>query len=51
VDAERITMPEYLALIHFRETVDGDNDLPPPSTDDVNAMFLRMERAGISKVN
>ena len=45
-------MPEYLALIHFRETTDGDGESPPPpSTEEVNAMFLRMERAGIAKVN
>lgn len=43
-------MPEYLALIHYRNTEDGDTS-PPPSAEDVTAAFIRMERAGIAKVH
>lgn len=44
-------MPEYLAIIHYRNQQDDDGAGQPPSVDDVNAAFLRLERAGIAKVH
>ncbi len=44
-------MPEYAALIHHHGIANEDVEEAPPSADDVNAMFLRMERAGIGKVH
>lgn len=45
-------MPEYLALVHHRESgEEGGNDSPPPSADEVTAAFMRMERMGIAKVH
>lgn len=44
-------MPEYLALIHHRNATDeGDDVGPPPSVEDVNAAFMRMDKLGIAKV-
>lgn len=43
-------MPEYLALTHYRNaTSDEGEPLEPPSVDEVNDMFARMESAGIGK--
>ena len=51
-DAERITVPEYLALVHYQNAnASDDADQAPPSVDDVNDMFLMMERAGIARLN
>lgn len=45
-------MPEYLALLHHHNLANEDGGEPePPSPEDVNAMFLRMERSGIGKVH
>lgn len=45
-------MPEYLALVHHRSATDEDGDVgPPPTVDDLNAAFMRMERMGIAKVH
>lgn len=43
-------MPEYSALIHFHRQ-DDDQPGPPPSTDEMAAAFMRMDRAGIAKVH
>lgn len=44
-------MPEYLALVHYRQSTDGDGDgAPPPTADEMNAAFMAMDRAGIAKV-
>lgn len=52
-DAERITMPEYLALSHFHNQAHNDDDAEPdiPQPGDVTEMFLRAERAGLAKVH
>ena len=44
-------MPEYAALLHHHNLANEDGEESPPSVDDVNAMFLRMERAGIGKIH
>lgn len=43
-------MQEYSALIHHYGLANEEGEEAPPSADDVNDMFLRMERAGIGKV-
>lgn len=51
-DAERITMPEYLALVHHRNATSGEDEAPPPfDPGELNALFLRMERSGIVSLN
>ncbi len=44
-------MPEYAALIYHYEQASSDGDEAPPSVDEVEGMFLRMERAGIGKIH
>lgn len=45
-------MPEYLAISHFHNATNSDGAEPEaPAADEVSAMFLRMERAGIAKVH
>lgn len=44
-------MPEYAALLHHHNLADQDGEQAPPSEDDVTAMFLKMERAGIGKAH
>lgn len=44
-------MPEYAALLHHHALANEDGEETPPTADDVNSMFLRMERAGIGKVH
>lgn len=44
-------MPEYAALIHFRNaTSEEGGDAPVPTADEMNEAFLRMERSGLCKV-
>lgn len=44
-------MPEYAALLHYRDDGGEDGDAQPPSEDEVNDMFLRMERSGLARIN
>ena len=44
-------MPEYAALLHHHNLANEDGEESPPSANDVSAMFLRMERAGIGKIH
>jgi hypothetical protein len=51
-DAERLTMPEYLALIHHHELANSADDVgPPPDEAEVSAAFMRMELSGIARVH
>lgn len=44
-------MQEYSALIHHHGLANDGGDEAPPSVDEVEGMFLRMERAGIGKIH
>lgn len=44
-------MPEYAALLHHHNLANEEGETEPPSVDEVNAMFLRLERAGVGKIH
>lgn len=51
-DAERLTVPEYLALLHYHaEANESDEPAEPFSPAELDDAFLRMERAGIARIH
>lgn len=49
-DAERITMPEYLALLHHHNLANSEEEAPP-SIEEVEAGFLAMERMNAARIH